>query len=53
MNWLAVTCRGGKEIHGAGAGAGMPVESGTATVMVKRLGDSSRCVLDPGAVQQR
>jgi hypothetical protein len=43
--WLAVACRGGKEVHGAGAGAGMPAESGRATVTVRRLGDSSICVL--------
>jgi hypothetical protein len=45
VNWLAVACRGGKEVHGAGAGAGIPTESGTATMTMRRLGDSSRCVL--------
>jgi hypothetical protein len=43
--WLAVACRGSKEVHGVGAGARMPAESGTATVTVRRLGDSNICVL--------
>jgi hypothetical protein len=40
-----VACRGGKEVHGARAGAGMPTVNDTATVTVRRLGDSSRCML--------
>jgi hypothetical protein len=40
-----VACRGGKEVHDAGAGARMPAESGTATMSVRRLSDSSICVL--------
>jgi hypothetical protein len=45
VNWLVVACRGSKEVHGAGAGVGILAESGTATMMVRRLGDSNRCVL--------